>query len=220
MSPDDAGDDGLVVIDAFHRLYYDRGLGGATWKQTFWMGVETWKTPLDLWVYQEILDEVRPDLVIETGTAHGGSAFFLAHMLDILGGSGSVVSVDSQFFEGRPAHPRISYLFGSSLDDAVLAAVRDRATAAETVLVCLDSDHRASHVAEELRAYAPLVTIGSYLIVEDTNLNGRPAYDDFGPGPGEAVDQFIAGNGDFTVDRGREKFLFTFNPGGYLRRIR
>ena len=175
------------------------------------------KCPLDLWVYQEILWELRPDLVVETGTHQGGSALFLAAVMDAIG-HGQVISIDTVAAERR-AHPRVRYLHGSSTDDATLAAVRDTPAPA-TRMVVLDSDHRAAHVARELELYAPLVTMDSYLIVEDTNLNGHPAYPTFGPGPGEAVAAFLRANDAFEIDRSREKFLMTFNPGGYLKRVR
>jgi cephalosporin hydroxylase len=93
------------------------------------------------------------------------------------------------------------------------------ARASGTVMVVLDSDHSAAHVLDELRAYAPLVTPGSYLVVEDTNINGHPVFDSFGPGPTEAVTKFLDESSAFVVDRSREKFLLTFNPSGWLRRV-
>ncbi len=95
-----------------------------------------------------------------------------------------------------------------------------RASDAETVLVVLDSDHSHDHVLAELRAYAPLVTPDSYLVVEDTNVNGHPVYEEFGPGPMEAVQDFLKENDTFAVDVTREKFLLTFNPGGWLKKLR
>ena len=85
-------------------------------------------------------------------------------------------------------------------------------------MVVLDSDHTRDHVAEELRLYAPLVTSGCYLVVEDTNVNGNPVLPEFGPGPQEAVAEFLAQTDDFEVDHEREKLMLTFNPNGYLRR--
>jgi cephalosporin hydroxylase len=101
----------------------------------------------------------------------------------------------------------------------VVAQVAERAAGAGAVLVLLDSDHRRDHVLAELRAYAPMVTPGSYLVVEDSNINGHPVYEDFGPGPTEAVQDFLKERDDFEVDRSREKFLLSFNPGGWLRRV-
>jgi cephalosporin hydroxylase len=215
-----AGGDGWrdQVTDGFHRLYYERGEAGGTWKDTTFLGVTTWKVPLDLWVYQELLAELRPGLIIETGTAHGGSALYLATMCETLGG-GEVVSVDIGHWPDRPAHPRLTYLTASSTDPEVVAQVAERAASAGAVLVVLDSDHSRDHVLAELRAYAPMVTPGSYLVVEDTNINGHPVYEAFGPGPMEAVQDFLMERDDFEVDHSREKFLFTFNPGGWLRKI-
>ena len=205
------------VTDGFHRRYYDAGEAGGTWKATTFLGVPTWKVPLDLWVYQELLFELRPGLIVETGTAHGGSGLYLATLCETLG-RGEVVSVDIGQWPERPAHPRLTYLPAASTDPRVVAQVAERAAGAGAVLVLLDSDHRRDHVLAELRAYAPMVTPGSYLVLEDTNINGHPVYEAFGPGPMEAVQDFLKERDDFEVDRSREKFLFTFNPGGWLRR--
>src|SRR5215203_3701979 len=209
--------DTSLLIDQFHALYYDRN--EQTWGNTFWLGHHVLKCPLDLWTYQEILHEVQPELIIETGTYQGGSALFLASICDLLG-RGEVLTIDVDRREDRPRHPRITYLTGSSTSHAVLRQVRRRARDRSHVLVILDSGHARKHVLAELRAYAPLVTPGSYLVVEDTNLNGHPVYEAFGPGPMEAVQDFLKERDDFEVDRSREKFLFTFNPGGWLRKRR
>jgi cephalosporin hydroxylase len=206
-----------AAVDAFHARYYDAELTGGTWRATSWLGVPTQKCPLDLWVYQEILHEVRPDVIVESGTARGGSALFLAGVCDALGG-GRVLTIDRDELPGRPAHPRIQYLRGDSVAPDVVAAVRAAVAAGERVMVILDSDHRREHVRAELAAYAGLVTPGSYCVVEDTNLNGHPVRPDFGPGPMEAVHEFLAAHPEFAADRGREKLLMTFNPHGYLRR--
>lgn len=206
------------LIDRFHRLYYDAAQSGGTWYNTYWMGVSTQKCPLDLWVYQEILFKVRPGLIVECGTYAGGSALYLAQLCDLLG-RGQVVTIDVED-RARASHPRLSQVIGSSVDPRVVDHVRELAADPGPVLVILDSDHRAGHVLEELRSYAPLVTPGSYLIVEDTNLNGHPVQPGFGPGPMEAVQAFLRENPDFAPDGSREKLLLTFNPSGYLRRIR
>ena len=203
------------LVDEFHRLYYDRRV--QTWGETYWLGHHVLKCPLDLWIYQEILYEVRPDLIVETGTYRGGSALFLASICDLLG-RGEVVSIDSATQKGRPRHMRITYLTGDSTSEAILRQVRRRARGKKRVVVILDSGHGKEHVLAELRAYAPLVPPGSYLIVEDTNLNGHPVEPDHGPGPAEAVAAFLAENGAFVRDESREKFLLTFNPGGYLKK--
>lgn len=202
------------VVDDFHRLYYARL--ERTWTHTYWMGIATLKCPLDLWIYQEILHEVRPDLVVECGTYRGGSALFLASICDLLG-HGEVVTIDVDPVPDRPSHPRLHYLTGSSTS---LEILRDVATRAGTgsVLVILDSDHRRSHVLAELRLYRSIVTPGSYLIVEDTCINGHPLLPDFGPGPMEAVDEFLREAAEYSSDVTREKLYLTFNPRGFLRR--
>ena len=205
------------IIDAFHHLYYD--YPERTWNNTYWMGVPTQKCPLDLWVYQEIIFELRPNVIIECGTCRGGSALFLASVCDLIR-NGRVFTVDIDPAPSRPKHKRVHYILGSSTDSAVVDRIRREIRPRDRVLAILDSDHSKEHVLNELRAYSPLVTAGSYVIVEDTNINGHPVYPDFGPGPMEAVEEFLSENSDFEVDRSREKFLMGFNPGGWLRRIR
>ncbi|MGH2738454.1 MAG: CmcI family methyltransferase [Actinomycetota bacterium] len=206
------------IVDAFHRLYYNAATIGGTWANTSWLGVATEKCPLDLWVYQEILHEVRPDIIVETGTRWGGSALFLASMCDILG-KGQVITIDIDVPGARPSHERITYLLGSSTSQTIVDGVRRQVAGAEHVIVVLDSDHSMSHVLSELRAYSDLVSVGSYLLVEDTNINGNPVLSSFGPGPMEAVERFLEENRAFEPDRSREKFLLTFNPKGFLRKI-
>lgn len=213
-----AGRPDEIVLD-FHKLYYDDYRKGGTWYATSWLGVPTWKLPLDLWIYQEIVHQVRPDLIVETGTAFGGSALYLASLCDLVRG-GEVVSVDLKDEPRRPRHERITYLTGSSTATEIVREIQSRAAWKQSVLVILDSDHTRAHVLAEMRAYAPVVTPGSYMIVEDTNINGHPVYPDFGPGPMEAVGEFLETNRDFQVDESKEKFLLTFNPRGYLKRVR
>jgi cephalosporin hydroxylase len=201
------------VTEAFHRLYYD----SAVWKDTYWLGTHAQKCPLDLWVYQELLYETKPDLILETGTAHGGSALYLASVCDLLG-RGEIVTVDIYPIEGQPEHDRITYVTGSSTADEVVAEVARHVTGHERVLVILDSDHSRDHVLDELRIYNRWVSPGSYLIVEDTNVNGHPAMPEHGPGPMEALDEFLAETDEFEIDAAREKFFLTFNPRGFLRK--
>jgi cephalosporin hydroxylase len=130
-----------------------------------------------------------------------------------------VISIDLEP-RAQPPHPRITYLTGSSTADDVVAQVAARARGRRTVLVLLDSDHARDHVLAELRRYAPLVTRGSFVVVEDTNLNGHPVDPDFGPGPMEAVDAFLAETDAFEVDRTKDKLYLSFNPRGYLKRVR
>ena len=203
------------VVRPFHRLFYDSGK--QTWSNTYWLGVPAQKCAFDLWVYQEMLHELRPAVIVECGTANGGSALFLASICDLLG-QGEVVTVDIAEQPGRPSHERITYLKGSSTDPETLESVKQLVAGRTPVVVILDSDHSRDHVLNELRLYAPLVSAGSYVIVEDSNVNGHPVVPDFGPGPAEAVTRFLAETDEFEVDRSREKFFLTFNPSGYLRK--
>lgn len=203
------------TVRRFTRLYFSRR--EATWADTRFLGVPVAKLPLDLWVYQEIVFETRPDLIVETGTAHGGSALYLASVCELLG-RGRVVSVDIAPGPSLPRHERVTFIRGSSVDPAVVAEVRGHARAGERVMVVLDSDHSEAHVLKELEAYAPLVTPGCYLVVEDTALDALPLLRRFGPGPAAAVRRFLKSNDLFETDRAREKFMASFNPGGYLLR--
>jgi cephalosporin hydroxylase len=187
------------------------------WAGTTWMGVPAMKYPADAWSYQEIIFETKPDLIIETGTNQGGSALFLAHMLDLVA-NGRVITIDIENLSGRPVHPRITYIVASSVDADTVQRVRHEAADARRVMVILDSDHSADHVFNELVAYASVVTPGCYLICEDTNVNGHPVYPKHGPGPLEALQRFLPAHPEFECDRNREHAGMTSHPGGFLRR--
>jgi cephalosporin hydroxylase len=204
------------VVGQFHRIYY--AASRRTWGNTYWRGVRVLKCPLDLWVYQEILHEVRPDLIVESGTKHGGSAYYLASICDLLG-QGDVVTIDITPLPDRPEHARITYLTGSSTDPDVIAKVDERIADGSKVIVILDSDHSREHVLAELEAWHSRVSVGSYLIIEDTNINGHPVSRHSGPGPWEAVAEWVPTHPGFRRDASREKFFLTFNPRGFLKRV-
>lgn len=205
------------IIDHFHKLYYESY--EKTWLNTYWFGLQTSKCPLDLWIYQEIIFEIKPDIIIESGTFKGGSALFLASILDLLN-NGLIISIDIEKMENRPNHNRITYLLGSSTSKEIMEDVQRFIVNKNQIMVILDSDHKKEHVLNELRIYSQFVTKGSYIIVEDTNINSHPIFPDFGPGPMEAVKDFLEENKDFVIDKSREKFYLTFNPDGYLKRVR
>ncbi len=203
------------VVTAFQKVYtYSQD---QPWRQTSWLGVQTLKIPSDLWIFQEILQETRPDVLIETGTYQGGSALFFASLFDLLN-NGRVVTIDIAEQSNKPKHPRITYLIGSSTSDRIVSEVRRLTEGAGRIMVTLDSDHNAAHVLQELRIYSNFVTPGCFLVVEDTALNGHPVWPNFGPGPMEALETFLQQDKNFVPDRSREKFLVTGNPKGYLRR--
>lgn len=204
-----------AIADQFARTYHKDA--ARTWLATEWFGHRIWKLPADMWVYQMLIHQLSPDLIVETGTAEGGSALYMANLLDLMG-HGQIITVDVQGFDGRPVHERIRYLLGSSSDREVLEPVFQAAERAETVMVILDSDHSRDHVLVELELLAPLVTRKSYLIVEDSNVNGHPIMPKHGPGPAEALAEWLPRNPEFVADRSCERYHHTFNPGGYLRR--
>lgn len=202
-------------INSFHKLYYDSNV----WRQTYFAGCQILKCPHDLWIYQEIITELKPDVIIETGTYSGGSALYMAHICDF-NNHGRILSVDILKKSNFPVHPRVRYITGSSTSEEVISQIRSFISSEKKVMVVLDSDHSRNHVFKELQVYSPLVTVGSYLIVEDTNINGHPVLQNYGAGPMEAVQEFIKDNDSFVVDSNREKFFLTFNPSGYLKKIK
>lgn len=211
------------IIEDFHKLYYE----SETWRTnlTAWMGIVTWKCPFDLWVIQELLFKVQPDFLIETGTAFGGSALFFASIFELIG-RGQVITIDDNSspyiskadVKKRPIHSRILYITGSSIDSGIAKQV-STICKNKKVMVNLDAMHKEHHVYSELNLYGPLVSIGSYIIVEDTNVNGNPVAEDHGPGPNEAVKKWLAEHLNFQSDHNCERLLMTFNPGGYLQRL-
>lgn len=209
------------IVRDFHWYYHNLRWSNIE-NETRWLGTSAMKTPLDLWIYQEIIHQTKPDVLIETGTNRGGSAFYYASIFDLLG-RGRIYTMDVEDWP-KPKHPRINFRRDSSTSDGTIAWLRSNIRAGERVMVTLDSLHTKEHVLAELNRYAPLVTPGNYLIVEDTHLNGHPVYIPFSPGPGkegpwEAVDEWLPMHPDFVRDRAREKFGMTFNPGGWLKRV-
>ena len=205
-----------AVVAQFHRLYHHSR--ARTWQSTRFLGVDVPKTPLDLWLYQELIHDERPDVVIEAGTGSGGGAYYFARMLD-LAGHGEVITIDADERPGRPEHPRITYLSGAPTEPATFAAVRER-LGDRRPLIVLDAAHRRRQVRDELRLWSPLVPVGSHLVVEGTHAGGHPVRTRIGRGRWAAVRDFLRETDDFVVDRSMHKFFLTFNPRGYLKRVR
>lgn len=198
-----------------------------------WLGRPVIQHPQDMMALQEIIWAVKPDLIIETGIAHGGSLIFHASMLELLG-EGHVLGIDIDIrphnraeIEKHPMFKRITMLEGSSVDEEMVRRVRSIASDYKKVLVILDSNHTHDHVLGELRGYSPLVPPGSYLVVYDgiielipeSTREDRP----WGPGnnPFTATRQFLEEHPEFEVDRELEsKLLVTAAPSGYLKRTR
>jgi cephalosporin hydroxylase len=198
-----------------------------------WLGRPIIQFPQDVLAMQELIWRVRPRAIIETGIARGGSLIFYASMLELLGEEGRVLGIDIDIrghnrraVLAHPLAPRITMLDGSSVDESVIARVRDFARTAP-VLVVLDSNHTHAHVLRELELYSPLVTKGSYLVVFDTIIEDLP--DDFFPdrpwgkgnNPKTAVREFLTTNDRFVIDKEMEnKLLITVAPEGYLKCIK
>jgi cephalosporin hydroxylase len=174
---------------------------------------------------QEIIHEIDPDFIVETGTYLGGGSLFYASVLEAMNSDGKVITVDisdqidkkalnSQLFKKR-----VEFILGDSVGAETISAI-EKKVKGRKVIVTLDSDHSKAHVLKELELYSPFVSVGSYMIVQDTNINGHPVYPGFGPGPWEAVEEFLKNNKNFEIDHSREKFLITFYPSGYLKRIK
>ncbi len=204
-----------------------------------WLGRPIIQYPQDIMAMQEIIWNVQPDLIIETGIAHGGSIIFSASMLELNAACGGprdaeVIGVDidirahnREAIEAHPLFRRISMIEGSSIDPEIVARVRAKAESKRRVLVCLDSNHTHDHVLAELEAYAPLTSIGSYCVAFDTIIEDMPSdlsADrpwDHGNNPKTAVHAFLENHPEFESDRRVDhKLLISVAPEGYLKRVR
>ena len=196
-----------------------------------WLGRPIIQFPQDLAALQEIIWDTKPDLIIETGIAHGGSLVFHASMLQLLGNDGRVLGVDIDIrdhnraeIEAHPMFERIEMIQGSSIDDSTADQVRMIAGGAKRVMVVLDSNHTHAHVERELELYAPLVTKDCYLVVCDTLIEDMPAGSfpdrpwDKGNNPATAVREFLSATDRFEVDATIDaKLQISVAPGGYLK---
>ncbi len=199
-----------------------------------WLGRPIIQMPQDIIGLQEIIWEVKPDLIIETGIAHGGSLIFSASMLALLGADGKVLGIDIDIrrhnreeIEQHPLAKRIEMIEGSSVDDETAQKVYEFAADYSNIMVILDSNHTHAHVKAELEIYSPLVSVGSYLVVFDTFIEDMPPglYPDrpwnVGDNPKTAVFEFLKENDNFEIDKNVEnKLLMTSAPSGYLKRIK
>jgi cephalosporin hydroxylase len=205
--PDDLRD---TFTSAYHR--------SLAWRETRWLGHCVPNTPTDLLTYQEVLAEVRPDWVVETGTQGGGRALFLAGVCELLG-HGQVISISQRPRGGLPVHQRLRYLSVAPHTPEARDRVCEIVGPEPHVVVILGSRTRRDPTRREFELLAPLVPVGSYVIVEHTVLNGFPVDASFGPGPHEAIRRLMNLHGEFLADTARERHALTFNQGGFLRRI-
>jgi cephalosporin hydroxylase len=199
-----------------------------------WMGRPIIQYPQDMIAMQEIIWEVKPDLIIETGIAHGGSLIYYASLLELIG-KGEVLGIDIDIrahnrkeIEKHSMYKRIKMIEGSSISDEVADEVKNEAKGKKSVLVSLDSNHTHEHVLQELKLYSPLVTLGSYIVVFDTIVENLPEgyFSQKRPwgisnNPKTAVDEFLKTNNQFEADHTIDnKLLISVAPGGYLKRVK
>ena len=198
-----------------------------------WMGRPIIQYPQDMIAMQELIWEIKPDLIIETGIAHGGSLIYYASLLELIG-KGEVLGIDIDIrkhnrekIEEHPMFRRIHMLEGSSVTQEMMEKVKPFTKDKNTILVCLDSNHTHEHVLAELNFYAPFVTVGSYIVVFDTIVEDLPErylpnrFWGIGNNPKTAVHEFLKHNNDFEIDKSIDnKLLISVNPDGYLKRIK
>ncbi len=199
------------LLDLLTKQYLYAAAAGETWATMEWRGRKILKSPTDLWMYAELIQRVRPELVIETGTYEGGSALFMADLMNVFGISGKVVTIDIAPRK-VPEHPKVMAMVGSSLSDTVVFRVTSMRDLTPKIVI-LDSDHSYKHVLAEMQLYSRFLTRGDYLIAEDTST------DMLDGGPGRAVREFLSDNQEFQVDRNCERLGLTFNRGGYLTKM-
>lgn len=198
-----------------------------------WMGRPIIQFPQDMIAMQEIIWELKPDLIIETGIAHGGSIIYYASILELIG-KGHILGIDidirkhnRDLIEAHPMFKRLTLLEGNSVSKKIISEVKKFAEGKETVMVCLDSNHTHEHVLSELKLYSPFVTKGSYLVVFDTIIEDMPKNIHYnrpwgiGNNPKTAIKEFQKINSDFISDKSIDnKLLISVAPEGYLKRIK
>ncbi len=200
-----------------------------------WMGRPIIQYPQDMLAMQEIIWDLQPDLIIETGIAHGGSLVYYASLLELIG-KGEVLGIDIDIrehnktaIENHPMFKRIKMIQGSSINEDIVEQVKQIAEGKKTVLVVLDSNHTHEHVLAELELYAPFVTLNSYVVVFDTIVEQLPK--NYLPGlvrpwgvgdnPYTAAIEFLKINTQFEIDKAiNNKLLISVAPDGYLKRIK
>ncbi len=198
-----------------------------------WMGRPIVQYPQDMIAMQEIIWRLQPDLIIETGIAHGGSLIYYASLLELIG-KGEILGIDIDIrehnrmeIEKHPMAKRITMLQGSSIAPEIIAQVQAKAAGKKTVLVVLDSNHTHAHVLEELKLYAPFVSLGSYMVAFDTVVEDIPQEFEWnrpwgiGDNPKTAVWEFLKNNTNFEIDKAVEnKIIISVAPDGYLKRVK
>jgi len=219
---------GFLDTLAIKRVEYLAQSKTDQWDNT-WYGIRIMQYPEDLLSYENVVHDVRPDVIIETGTAYGGTTLYLATILENINPNGKIytVDIDAKAWEGtlktiqdQPAArllKRIEFMAGSSTAPEIVARMTAAAKGASKVLIILDSAHGKGHVLEELKLYSPLVSPENYVIVNDTHLDGTKVLE-YQDGPLAAVREFMATTKDFTIDHKRDRFYLSCMRSGFLKR--
>jgi len=214
------------------RLWTKAMWNASLWKQVRWLGVPVLQWPTDLMLMQELISELRPRFIIETGLYQGGTAVYYASLLHLLGIEGRVLSIDIHIqtearrnIEGTAYRDRILLIEGDSKSVAVHQELQRQLAGETNVLVCLDSDHSYSHTLGELRTFSRYIPVGGYMVLSDTVCedladapNGNPSWKQ--DSPMAALREFLKENPAFVSDPRFDKYLVSFSPGGFLKRVR
>ncbi len=188
------------------------------------LGIPTVQNPMDMWIKQEIIQDIKPDVIVEAGTHRGGTALYYCMLMSVINPEGRVVTIDVESkAQQATSHPLFqkfgTSIIGDSKSDEVVRRVAE-IVRGKKVLVILDSWHEKNHVRREMEIYGKFVNPGSYMIVEDSNVNGHPVGPDYGPGPYEAIEDYMKTHAhEFMIDKAREKMRFTYFPNGFLKKI-
>ena len=218
-APDGVPETPIAVPEDLRWSFIEAVWQSMAWNDTTWLGHPLTSAPTDLFAYQQILSSLRPGWVIETGTLQGGRTLFLASVCELLD-HGQVVSIGQGLPEDLPLHPRINYVDGEPAAAATVERVTNLVGPDPHALLIIGGSAHRNVTTAEFDAYHALVPTGSYAIVTDTAVNGNPVWPGFGPGPFEAVKLILAAHGEFAMDQEPEGWSLTFNPGGFLKRIR
>jgi cephalosporin hydroxylase len=216
-SPDGVPERAVLMPEELRGAFVEAYWLNQSWRHASWLGYTTPNPPTDLFVMQELLHAVRPDWIVVTGAETSGRALFLASICELLG-QGHVVSIGERA-DDRPDHRLITHVVERPHERSAFDRVRSLTGERPHGFVILGSQGSAAELLREFAGYAPLVRPGSYVVVENTIVNGHPVWPGYGPGPAEAVRRILGEHADFVQDTSWEKHALTFNPGGYLRRV-
>lgn len=205
-------------LDMTLRSWIERYQRDIVFERVRYRGVAAWKNVLDLWVIQEIIWETGVEVVIEIGVRHGGTTLWLSDILaNFRGPDAKVIAIDLE----RPAAAlpaNVRFICGDSIASSTVSEARALCAGRKTMVIA-DGNHAAEHVLTEMRLYGPLVSEGCYFVAEDGIVDVMD-WSSYTPGPSVAANRFVLETDEFVIDRSREKFLLTYAPNGFLKRVR